>query len=374
VYLDWLRGLAVLIMILWHVVDSWTRPDVRDTRAFHAVIFTGGWAAPLFLFLAGVSVPLAIGARMWRGADRGAASAALQRRGWQVFLLAHLFRFQSFLLNPNARWDGLLKPDILNILGLGIVATAWLAGRAGPSLRAQLVWLLLPAAIVVGILTPLAPTWWWPTLLHPRLEAYVRPVGNYGVFSLFPAIAYVLLGGFLGARLSAGATPAARFHLRTALAGLAVVGAAWALGWPGLKPWAMWVSPVSAFATRAGTVIVMTALCWWAFRSRRPGVWSPVVLLGQTSLFVYWVHVELAYGVFSFAVRQRLTLAWSLVGYAGVTLLMYGLATRWARRSRGPWVPPHMAARPRRLPTLTPRDVPIESPRHPPNLFQLDAG
>jgi len=26
---DWLRGLAVLCMILWHVVDAWTVPE-RD--------------------------------------------------------------------------------------------------------------------------------------------------------------------------------------------------------------------------------------------------------------------------------------------------------------------------------------------------------
>ena len=29
-YLDWLRGLAVLIMIEAHIVDSWTRLDERE--------------------------------------------------------------------------------------------------------------------------------------------------------------------------------------------------------------------------------------------------------------------------------------------------------------------------------------------------------
>jgi uncharacterized membrane protein len=31
-YLDWLRGLAVLIMIETHVLDSWTRFPDRETR------------------------------------------------------------------------------------------------------------------------------------------------------------------------------------------------------------------------------------------------------------------------------------------------------------------------------------------------------
>lgn len=344
IYLDWLRGLAVLSMILWHVVDSWTVVDGRDNAAFRAVIFTAGWAAPLFLLLAGVSVPLAASARVARGLSRSAASAALQTRGWQLFLLAHLFRFQSFLLNPNASWNALLKPDILNILGLGIVLTAWCWGHARDTTPSQAGWLIVPALIVVLLLAPLAPTWWWPTLLHPRLEAYVRPVGNYGVFSLFPAIAYVLVGGFIGARLGAAHPSMATFHRRVALAGAVFLTLGWVFARPELHPLAMWVGPASAVSGRLGAMFVLVAVAWTALRSRRPGTWSPMVLLGQTSLFVYWVHVELAYGLPSFAVRQRLTLGWSLVGYVGVTLLMYGLAVLWSRRSRGPIVPAHMRA------------------------------
>ena len=58
-YLDWLRGLAVLIMILWHTMDSWTSPAARHNAMFAFITLAGGWAAPLFLFLAGVSVALA---------------------------------------------------------------------------------------------------------------------------------------------------------------------------------------------------------------------------------------------------------------------------------------------------------------------------
>src|SRR5206468_1256251 len=62
-HLDWLRGLAVLIMILWHSMDAWTAPSARRDPAFNAIAFIGGWAAPLFLFLAGVALPLASEAR-----------------------------------------------------------------------------------------------------------------------------------------------------------------------------------------------------------------------------------------------------------------------------------------------------------------------
>ncbi|MEO8070944.1 MAG: acyltransferase family protein, partial [Acidobacteriota bacterium] len=69
-YIDWLRGIAVLIMIMWHSIDSWSVSDDRANFAFTTFTFFAGWAAPLFLFLAGVAVPFAAASQLARGADR----------------------------------------------------------------------------------------------------------------------------------------------------------------------------------------------------------------------------------------------------------------------------------------------------------------
>src|SRR5688572_5107927 len=113
-------------MIEWHVIDSWTAASEKGGAAWPIIVLIGGFAAPLFLFLAGVAVPFAIDGHVTRGETPGRASWLVQRRGWQVFLIAHLFRFQSFLTNPHASWTTILKPDILHILGLGLAGTAWL--------------------------------------------------------------------------------------------------------------------------------------------------------------------------------------------------------------------------------------------------------
>jgi uncharacterized membrane protein len=81
-YIDWLRGLAILIMIETHVIDAWTRPTDRDTLAFGYAKLVGGFAAPLFPFLAGVAVIFATRARFNRTGDLALASRAVQRRGW----------------------------------------------------------------------------------------------------------------------------------------------------------------------------------------------------------------------------------------------------------------------------------------------------
>ncbi|MEO8484095.1 MAG: heparan-alpha-glucosaminide N-acetyltransferase domain-containing protein [Acidobacteriota bacterium] len=344
-YIDWLRGVAVLIMIMWHSIDSWTVQEtvVRKSAVFSTITFFAGWAAPLFLFLAGVSLPLAGVARMARGLDRRAASAMLQRRGWEVFLIAHLFRLQSFLLNPNGRWNGLLKPDILNILGLAFVYAAFAWGRA-TTRRELRWWLLAPSIVIVAVLTPLTPTWWWPTLLHPRLAGYIRVVDNNAVFSLFPAAAYLLAGAFFGAMLAEHGENDRAFHKRTAICGaalFAIAGVIALLPWP--RPVWFWIGSSAIVSWRIGTMLSLLVISWWWLLRHTVTSTSPLIVFGRTSLFVYWVHVELAYGNFSFPLHHALGLPWAIGAYVSLTLVMLGAARLWLRHApRGPIVPAYM--------------------------------
>ena len=59
-YIDWARGIAVLLMIEAHTIDAWTRlqPDRPTDVAFRDATVLGGFAAPLFLWLAGLAVVL----------------------------------------------------------------------------------------------------------------------------------------------------------------------------------------------------------------------------------------------------------------------------------------------------------------------------
>jgi uncharacterized membrane protein len=346
-YIDWLRGVAVLCMILWHVVDSWHVPEARETSAFAVIVFFAGWAAPMFLFLAGVSLPMAGLSQLAKGKDRRSAARALMVRGWQIFLIAHLFRVQSFLLSPNASWNGLLKPDILNILGLGMVMAAFAWGRA-QSRRSSIIWLLVPALVTAGVLTPWAREWWWPSLLHPRLEGYLRIVNGNAVFSLFPAVSYVFAGTFVGSLL-AEATPRTegRFHGRSAAVGLALLAVAIAAPLVPLTPAAeRWIGPGAIVILRTGAMLVMMALLWTVLRSRTLPASDPMLVLGRSSLAVYWAHVELAYGNFSYPLHKALSLPWALLGYVLMLLAMYRLGVWWLQRPWGqPLVPPHMVAR-----------------------------
>src|SRR4051812_50226153 len=80
-YIDWTRGLAVLLMIEAHTLDAWTRLASRGSTSYGYAVILAGFAAPLFLWLAGVSVPPAAAARVRRGLARRASAPNVVCRG-----------------------------------------------------------------------------------------------------------------------------------------------------------------------------------------------------------------------------------------------------------------------------------------------------
>ena len=58
-YIDWARGVAVLLMIEAHTTDAWTRAADKKSMLYRDATILGGFAAPMFLWLAGLAVVLA---------------------------------------------------------------------------------------------------------------------------------------------------------------------------------------------------------------------------------------------------------------------------------------------------------------------------
>lgn len=345
-YIDWLRGLAVVIMIEAHTIDAWTVDThaVRALTKFKLLQFLAGWAAPTFLLLAGVSVSLAAASHLRKGKTVAEASWLVQKRGWQVLGLAYLFRLQSFMLTPTSAWQGLLKVDILNIMGVAMAASAWCWAR-GRNERERALWLLVPAALCV-LLAQYASGWWWPTLLGDRLQGYVRTAGAGGNFMLFPWAGFVLVGTWLGRLLVINRDAAAdrQFHTRLALGGAALFVVAYiGMYLPTFTPHStFWHGSTSWFLLRVSVILMLLSLAWLWMQRPRADRWSPMVVFGQTSLFVYWVHVEVVYGFPTYPLRHMLSIRGALIAYAIFTLIMLGLAVLWSHRRKGPLIPAHL--------------------------------
>jgi uncharacterized membrane protein len=323
-YLDWLRGVGVLIMIQGHVVQSWTRVADRDHGLYRAVVFVGGIGAPIFLFLAGVALALAAGAQLRKGRTVSEAARRARSRGWQVFGLAFLFRLQSWLISGGPP-GSLLKVDILNILGLSMVAAAvmWGFGRE----RWSRTIVLSAAALVVAMVTPLVRAAGVFDIVPDVVERYIRPLGGATNFSLFPWAAFVLAGGAVGLWLDSAAT--ARRE-RLANVTLGVIGSMVALAGyvasflPPIYPeTSFWTSSPTFFFVRLG-ILLMLLPAAYAWNSSSTA-WYPLRDFGRASLFVYWIHVEMAYGVISLPLHQGMSVTHAYAGFVVLSALLFGL-------------------------------------------------
>ena len=63
----------------------------------------------------------------------------------------------------------------------------------------------------------------------------------------------------------------------------------------------------------------------FAWNQWRPGAWSPLREMGYASLFVYWIHVEMAYGRPANAIKDQLSFVEATIGYAILVCVLWGL-------------------------------------------------
>jgi uncharacterized membrane protein len=319
-YIDVARGLAVLLMIEAHTLDAWTRVADRGSIAFRDATVLGGFAAPLFLWLAGLGVAMSA-SRAAERQGRGAAIGSACRRGLEIFALAFLFRLQALVLTPGGALITFFRVDILNIMGPAMAAAGLVWGVArSPSARA---WWFGAAAAGVAMLTPILRASPAIDALPLWLQWYIRPTGDLTTFTLLPWAAFVFAGGAVGSLIASihEASAERRLHAVLSVAGVALL----ALGaWTSTRP-SIYAS--SSFWTTSPTWLVMRVgiltLALSAIYFVAPSI--PVVeRLGRASLFVYWIHVELVYGYASWLWRHRLPVWATAAAYVAFCVLMYG--------------------------------------------------
>jgi uncharacterized membrane protein len=343
-YLDWARGVAVLLMIEAHTFDAWTRPAVRATPAFRDLTILGGLAAPFFLWLAGVGVAMSAAGAARRSGRPAAGVSAVCRRGLEIFILAFLFRLQAFTVSPGSHPVTLFRVDILNIMGPSMAFAALIWGLISTPARLAGAYAVLACA--VAMLTPIVRVSSLVGTLPLWIQWYIRPFGDLTMFTAFPWAGFVLAGAACGVLLAARRDEEAerRLHAWLALAGCGIV----LLGYytaslPSIyRQSSFWTSSPTYFAIRVGILLALVSAMYALARVLEPrGVlMRPLALLGRESLFVYWIHVELVYGYATWPIRQRLPIVGTLIAYGVFTALIYAAVIAKSRliamwRTRG---------------------------------------
>jgi uncharacterized membrane protein len=347
-----MRGLACLLMFQTHCYDSWLSPAARRTTFFMWSQMGGTLPAPLFLFLAGFSFALVTDKSLRRGVAPAAVASTTIRRGAEILGFGLLFRLQQFAFNWRwAPWTDLLRVDILNTIGVSMMlmgVVCWICGvlpvwRTEPAEGAgqyrRYVYILVPLAVAaaISLLTP--PLWtthrlrWlpWP------LESYINGVHTFGepkgyFFPIFPWAGFAFVGlalGFFALSDWVKRRDAAVF----ALLGVLGAGCIWLGRWFDHQPrhfyavYSFWTTSPEFFLMRIGMLLLIALLAYaWCRWGAASWGYSPFLQLGQTSLLVYWVHIEFVYGRMIILPSHANTIARATAGLVFITGFMLVLA------------------------------------------------
>jgi len=340
-FLDILRGVAVIIMVMGHSVDAVLSVEVRSSEWFRAYDSLRGFTAPIFLLLSGFAFSV-VAERKWE-LYRKWNPVLVRRLARMLFLVVlgyalHLPFFSFNKLVHNTQPDELarmLQVDVLQSLAVSIlVLQAVVAFSPSPAVYGRIAGGL---AIGAAFVTPL----FWGVDMAQVVTSPLAPYFNQreaSLFPLFPNSAFLFAGAAVGQRylLARNCGGEERFFGRLAIGGLLAVVLSIALDrfpvgvYP---PHDYWKANPGLILLRTGMVLAYVTLFYYfrnipAFFARR------VAALGRSSLVVYVAHLLLVYGsAANSGLMQRVGQTLPPLAAFGVALCvllsMVGLVSVW---------------------------------------------
>ncbi len=331
-FLDWMRGLAAVVMLQGHVFHSYAGPEWRQGSVYILSQFVGGMPPAVVLFLAGVTLGFLMDSCERKALSLGERWFMALRRAGYLMTLAYLFRLQLWITGwPNSPWSDLLKVDILNCMGLSIAAFSAISVFT----TADRVRLAAVLGIAVAALSPLVSAVQWSGAPN-AVKWYLAPDVNF--FSFFPWASFLVFGlGFGSLWRIVREDNSERLMHWIALLGFGLILGAQFFGGIPYSVYArsdFWLDSPALIFIKLGVILVAMsgAFVWNRFVIRDR--WNWLRQMGQTSLLIYWVHIELVYGRWLWFWKEALSIAQAAVVAAAVILLMLGLSlcqTHWTQ-------------------------------------------
>ncbi|MCX7909865.1 MAG: DUF1624 domain-containing protein [Ignavibacteria bacterium] len=339
VFIDVLRGLAVLWMIETHIVDAVLSKVFKSGWFYNLVNISNGFVAVTFLFCAG--------AGFWIAATRKADDYRkfapsfwkyLRRLGL-ILLIAYWLHFptMSYQRLWYLHWENWLSFFQIDILQT-IVYSSLLALLLLLSIRnlSLLKWIYGIIALIVILVTPFVwsidPFLYLPPFFASWIVKY--PISK---FPLFPWSAYFFAGAFFTALFfqveNKKKLSQYLFVLGLVLMILLYYTRNYTDFYPGYKDW-WFVSPFYVLFRISGTVAAFALLYLTEDYYKKNVVGKILQLCGQESLFIYVAHLLLVYGsIANFGMRyyigSRLDPFSTILLILGTWALMYFSALAW---------------------------------------------
>jgi uncharacterized membrane protein len=310
-FLDVLRGIAVLWMIQVHITNQLIDPALRATDLFHALNISNGYVAPTFIFCAGAGLWIALSRK---GRDYLALGAPLWdhlRRLSFILLWAYMLHLPFYSLErwlvatPEELAPG-LQIDVLQTIVYTSVAVMALFLLLRTLRRVMWASALLAVCIMIGsafVWTSQPMTW------APPVIGYL--LGPPSPFPLLPWSGY-LFAGFVVGGMFMEATNKRRIAQWMVVGGLILPFVIFTVRHlPFSSPYdAVWwsTSPGMHLFRICGTLLMLGGLYLIEGRLQTSRIGSMLQTIGNESLFMYVSHLLIVYGAMGNMLKTQLGL------------------------------------------------------------------
>ncbi|MFZ1978018.1 MAG: heparan-alpha-glucosaminide N-acetyltransferase domain-containing protein [Bacteroidota bacterium] len=303
VFIDLLRGWAVLVMVEVHVFNAFMIPAYRETQWFEILNFINGLVAPSFIFISGFVFVVASQRKLESFRTFG---SDFWRQIWRiglVMIIGYYLHLPFFSLRrmltetTESGWLQFYQTDVLQCIAVGLFILFMV--RIFIRNNRWYKHALLFSGLFVCGLSPFLSDIDFVRFIHPSIAAYING-RHFSLFPLFPWMGFMLFAGYCAANYIEARRDnrERKFIIRMAAAGFLMLSA-------GLVP-ALWQYEILGrfsdirsnpffFFERLGIVILCLALCWWYAGWRKTSS-SFILPLSRQSLLAYTAHLIVIYG------------------------------------------------------------------------------
>lgn len=304
VYIDLLRGWAVLVMIEVHVVNAFLLSGFREEAWFKVLNFVNGLVAPSFLFASGYSFVI-VAQRKWDDyLHRTPIFWKQIGRILQILAVGYalhlpFFSFGKLMQIGWQEWEVFWKIDVLHAIAISLLTMVALVLLLREQKKYFYAVALLSLIMIFG-----------SPLMHDRNIDHIfpEPIANYftaahrSQFPLFPWMGFVLCGG-IAAQLWVWwkeKVEQQKIFMRFFVAGIVMIVLSLAADILPITIYGehnYWRSNPGFFFIRLGLVMIILAVLWYWEKTHRSGT-SVVSVVGAESLVAYAGHLLVIYGQF----------------------------------------------------------------------------